>query len=62
MTRANAIGSYVMGTEAVFWTVELFFQPALTFNRLQRERRRISTDTYKAQRALLVSLSIQVSR
>lgn len=61
MIRESTLGNYVMGAEAVFWTVELFVQPALTFYRLERERRKISFDTYNAQKALLVSLSVQVS-
>lgn len=62
MTRENLTGSYVMGAEAAFWTAELFLQPLLTFYQLEKQRRQIPFATYAAQRALLTSLSVQVSR
>lgn len=51
---------YALAGLTAFWTLELFFQPVITYRKLQREQKRIQLSVYKAQRALLTSLTVQV--
>lgn len=61
LRKDTLLACYVVMGLSTLWGINLFVMPLLTYPKLQKERCTLSASTYRAQRALLVSLVVQAS-